>query len=643
MFLPRTVTNADCIRTVLDGRDSEEVELTSSCHEVLEGQHALIGFQILRKVKPKSDDASPVAYVRYEPVADAVLYLSDLFEEPAKAKEYDLKLIDQAYPRTEYQRATIRVKYVRGSLQGAQLVGKFEQKEYDKQSRIMGEVINRHYASFMTSLKPSTKYIERIHVPRYPTSTLFVPASMFSLELPRLMAKESLSQEQTILLKRCFDIALDMDGISEQEFISVVRDQVSERGKRFDPTGKFNYCCKVFFDTCCLVANLCDYKSDLSTGQDCERFIVALRTLTGDCEDLGHTAYVFLWIFYKTKTFADPLLQEVGRIAKLFVPGMITGEATLRSMKKDVSVNNCDEYDHICHIYGCASPRWFWKKRYRPNIACTTPDPDVFIKSMYGNNPLPPMEWEEGNVRPWILEGTNWFNEFVLPVHMMASDPTVKQTIKIRDKSMQEARRSIEKKFPSMRRLGVQIQQQNHQADSYADFPTDCLSEFYRRPITFWTEVLLEWGVMATDFTLCADGVHYGVDFKDWMFTKDTLSIVPSFKYDKHELEIARKILDQQRPVVLPKTYDYAFGHPISELDELKQLYPPPLARQFSIVPPFTSYRLNHVSKLSPQLFKELREILHQKEAGYYALDYHHYNVIEGELTMIEIKLFRSL
>jgi hypothetical protein len=617
------------------GSGTKVILETDRCKGTALSDTDIVGFQLLRYIKPLGDhNDQHVNYARMEPVGDGVIPISRLID----ANTHTVDIYDQCYPRTNFLKARLSVVALEGT-RFVQTKGVSSNGDSSSKEELMEGVIHRFFDAFRNRFVASKDSVIPMHVPHYPTNTLCIPASMFMVEQAHDDPQNWQNGVDLLELLLRISININMNG-NETAFVSLL-----ESPGDAEDLGYFQLALKTMFDSVTLFANLCDYKQDLSHGADCERFLDVLKTRAGDCEDLAKCIIHFCMILLRVgrgeiANVSSAIMRAAGRAMQAYVPVMIEGEASLPSMKENGGEG---EDNSICHIYAAAIPRLqFIKMLQHPTLLKDQVERLEQSLMRY----LPVMNWEtDGDARMWILEGTNFCNPFQLPINMMCKHADLRDSVKVQDTRMQHNRSKLEMQFASLRSLSAQIQQPATQLDDYTQFPVERLSSFYRRPVTVWTTALIECGVLITDLTVCKNGGGggghrdvYGVDFKDWLFMRDNVKLVPTFTLSNEEWQVCREVLSQQSPVLFPRASGTELT--LERLEEIKRAYPPTNATVYNLVPNFISYRLNHASKLSDRVIKDVHAILEQRYLGFTGFDYRYTEITDKDFVLVELRLF---
>jgi hypothetical protein len=592
-----------------------------------------VGFRLYRLTSPTTDDGSPLSYKREEPLCDG-------FFPVRKVKEqlFSIDMTDTSYPRKDQVVASISfgipelvLTTSRDDTVAKDLVSKASLFEDIKQ-RFFAKVVNDD-----AELSCSLQNIRSIHIPYYPTTTHLLPASAFACELPGLTEQIKLLR----ILKLCILVSLDYNNIpGEDVFLQLV--EQDSKTSRF----AYNVSLKVIVEACCLLANICDYRSDLramNAKSSCERFIDSFRTLMGDCDDLGKMCYVCALVLKKRGAESnDKLLRACSIILSDYIVNMVGGAA----LSTKVPANKEDEEDckdletMICHIYATLIPKSAFFSRLQIDEKPKEISHNRFV---------------------WIMEGTNWSHPFQSAASEMNETKDVSSMV-VADYVGQGSRDLLEMHYPILKTTSVQAQQIHNEEYGYESHRAECLSDFYRRPVTLWTSELLDMNIPITDITICAPDTNtYGVDFKDFIYvdrlSKPSLDLVPTFVYSREELDACMRVLKDQPPILIAESEgslderSSLDKHIRTEpkLEELKRKYPhkAPLQQSSDLyygIPRYTSYRLNHPSRITSSIVDALDSILSNKTCNYHALDYTYFIPFldNPNYCYIEIKLFHS-
>jgi hypothetical protein len=602
-----------------------------------------IGFRLYGLVSPTTDDGSPLSYKREVPLCDGFFPVHD-----GKEQLISIDMVDTAYPRKPDQVvASISFGIPEVVISASQSVTDKSEPTKDL-SPVFEDLKQRFFTKVVNDdaeLVCSLQNIRSIHIPYYPTTTHLLPASTFACELPALSDQIKLLR----ILKLCILVTLDYNNIpGEDVFLRLIeRDSKASRLV-------YNVAMKVIVEACCMLANICDYRSDLrakNAKSSCERFIDAFRTLMGDCDDLGKMCYVCALVLKKRGAESnDGLLKACSDMLSEYVVNLIGGAALsikVPTNKEENDTEDCKDLETmICHIY-----------------ASLIPKSALFVNLRIKDRSLIPNISSSNNRFVWIMEGTNWSHPFQPAACEMGETKEV-NAIATADYVGQGSRDLLERYYPVLKTMSVQSQQIHNEEYGYESHQAECLSDFYRRPVTLWTSELLDMNIPVTDITICTPNTNtYGVDFKDFIYVdrltagESVLDLLPTFHYNKEELNVCLEVLKDQPPILIAESDTSLDKHLRTEnkLEELKRKYPHKTPLQLSSdanlrfdiyygIPRYTSYRLNHPSRITSDLVTAIDSLLSNKTCNYHALDYTYFIPFldNPNYCYIEIKLFHS-
>ena len=573
--------------------------------------NSIIGFQLIRNVNPKDEGENILHYTRKEPVSEGYILLEDIISS-REGSNFIVQLMDPSYPRKPNIDSVLQITILHCNSQIQFKEPKKSLKEREKHlihiDKVTEDIINKYFALFEHNIYvPSLKELKKMHVPRYPTT-------LFSCEFTRNNPEK--------MLKKCLLINLERYRMDSTQFIQSIDEANCD---------KLNICIKILCETCTLYANLCDYKSDQSKGSDCERFIDLFQNKTGDCDDSGKLSYLFMYLFHKGHFEHDALLHAAHKCSILFIPCMVEGVATTKSMPKEQSTE--ESKNHICHIYACIVPRWWFLEK----VKVTKEFKGIIIEQLKNVH-----DWEKKCLKNiWILEGTNFSDPYPFTFDILHPDYS-----KIVDvmRNINEKRKELENLYPSFSNLGFQTENVN---TSWDKMDRDGLSSFYRRIVSFWTSYLKDIGIPITDLTLCKrekEINYFGIPFADVVSMNDNIGLLPTFKYEQEELNLCLDIMNMQSPIIIDNVDIISIQTNVQRnLETISKSYPIPKESdifQGLLIHPYISYRTNHESKISKEIISNIQQML--QDGMLISFDYKIYNLSSHDKNFksIELRLY---
>ena len=635
VYLPMTVTpfgHSDFFR---GNKFQHEIDI--ECHERLDPVASIIGIRLYKLVYPVGDDGKRYSYTRREPIADGVISLFDIM---SKKRVFSLNLKDMSYPKKDYIKINLDFSVSHFELSGA---------EFSDVSIIPDDIelisiakIQDFFSFYQTgNVKPVDTRLNKIHVPRYPTNTIEIPASFYAAETPAMV--------NGTLVRRLLQCSLILNNMKEDTFISIATKQFDTVDEILIPG--FKNCIKVVCDALTLFPNLCDYKPDRSNGVICERFLSPFKTLMDDCEGdaaaiMSFANYLFYHNTYGELYEVDRLTANASFIVQLFLPVMVTGAVTNPNFKANIKAKQNNSY--MCHTYAMLHPRKYVTQTYQV--------PTRFTKKLFENNPE--KKWENLIQEIWTLEGTNFVNGFMLPNRMMHDHEEIKKYVLENDKYLTNKTRDVCKKYPAFSYLPMQAFQIEYQCsiDDFRQSKVE-ISSFYKHVVSIWTNVFADMGFYVTDFTACIEdgnSLKYGPRYNDFITKNSKIKIVPTFEMTRDEWVYFMNIIREQPPFEMEAGSNEE--KKIRELDLISERYPVKKREnklQFGIdwseeivdstTPPYLSFRLNHPSKVDKDLLKHINDILSDRSIGFVGFSYIYLPILKNtpDFCLIELRFHK--
>jgi hypothetical protein len=631
IYLPKSVVPHGYSKFVSGTKIKGSIE--SPCLADLDPKTSVLGIRLYQVIKPTDDDGKKFSYTRRDPIGDALIPLNTL----ATKKNVDLVITDMSFPKKSYMNVSIRWNTTNFSLENANF----------NEHAFLGDDLENDLASkisdffdFYTRVEPYRKELRRIHVPRYPTNSVMLPASMFASET-FTVSRESESEPFLTKLIRC---SLLLNIMQENTYLDTIKKQFKSSEPRLE--FGFKSCIKVMCESTTIFANVCDYKSDISNGKICERFISVFKTYMGDCEDLGSSIKCIASSIQENRWSEkdEPLLYWTSKLMNLFIPFMMIGAVSNPAFRR----NSNDSNEFICHSFAMLQPRLWCANAY--NI------PESMRKIVAPER----YPWEHLVQDILTLEGTNFVNPYVLPNKIMFDLDEVKAYISKNDEYIKLRVESICKKYKS---FGSTLVEANHPASSCnieelrkQGIP---FSGFYKNIINIWTDFFATRGYMVTDFTACIrkdKGMFYGPPYDQFIMKSDKITMEPTFKITTKEWFDYLLIINQQPPFCMPRAAEDGTNI-IDRLELIKNQYPVKESTLLHMVdlkienvgqmvgavsPPYVAFRLNHVSKITSNLLKEIRALLGDQSFGFNGFDYIYQPLIaDSDVCIIEIRFFK--
>lgn len=599
-------------------KEGASVSITIESGDVpsrVDGTYACIGIAMMCKLQITNDKGEYMGYDRYEPIAGGMIPISRILGK--KSSSFDVKMIDRtSFGSSQFTRGILRVVVSGVKSSGWKMDGAYSERTEAERERRMISLIESHERVFTRRLLPTRRNCRPMHIKTYFTeiSGTKIPACAFSFtEATSAAIDEG-------FLEHIMRSAVYVSGWEDDELIRVVENQMSSK-KDYD--WKFSFACRIVAIAFCLVSNACDYVSDHSGKSDAERFIHILQTLCGDCEDSGRMAYLFAALLFHSKEpdrLRYPLSHCAWQVARRYVPVIITGIATCPSQDS----RKKGQMEDICHIYGNSIPRaWF----------CDSIGADEETREMFSSM-VPFSSWEN-RLPALMLEGTNFCNPLVGPLGCYSDD-----TEEIRDfEEMMKGVRAAESAFPALTSLSISSQNSFPWNTSFHEIEEERFSDFYRRPIELWTDVLIRDGRGSAAFSIGygdqtkgSNDSGYGVDFRDWMALREGITLIPILDIDEDDYACMINVLMQEAPTRMERDPRGAPKPDISRLEALCRSYP------ISGSVKSASYFANHVKKLSDRVLEGLESALRH---GYFThIECSHIPLTEdGELYIIFISV----
>lgn len=591
---------------------NESISVAISANDVpakIDGNYACIGFAMMCKLQIINERGEYQGYDRYEPIAGAMIPLSKFWK--TRFASVELEMIDRTnFGPDVFNRATLRVQITLTEQAGCTLVGTYSDKI---RATKMKSLIAFHDALFMRKLLPTRTNCRPMHIKTYFTeiSGTKIPACGFAFT-----AGTSTSLD-TGYVEHLVSSAAYIVGMRENEALEIIKTQLAQT-TRYD--SNFTTLCKIVAMAVCLVSNACDYVSDHSGKRDSERFIHILQTLCGDCEDSGRMAYLFAsLILYSDEPNKHkyPWAYCAWHVIRRYVPVIITGIATCPSQDS----RKKGKMEDICHIYGNLRPRVAFCREIHANTAQLK----LFDSMMKFAS------WE-ARLPSLMLEGTNFCNPLVGPLASYYDDS---RHVEIFEETLQSVR-TTESRNPKLTGLSISSHNMSPRSKTFHEITEEKFSDFYRRPIELWTDVLIRNGVGAAVFSIGYgsqtrgfENDGYGVDFRDWMAMTENLSLIPIIGIDREDYEIMINVLIQEAPTRLEVNPKQANAPDLSRLKSLCYSYP-----KSEQPTKTTCYFVNHVRKLNDSVLDALESAL--KSGHFTHIDHLYIPLTEdGELYLI--------
>ena len=648
VFLSRHVTSVHVVEEFdlpAQGR-ARNVDLQwTDTRTSIDGRHAAIGFQLYAHLVVENERGQTFDYLRREPLAKSVFYLSRLLLlTPNTASSYvDLRLVDRSDsgggdPMRTVVRIRLRSSVVLG---GAEVRGKFLQSQQTREAADMERVVENFLRVYQNGqFQPAIPQAWNMHIPMFRTSTFPIPAAFYR----RIGPTQGMD---CATVRYLISVSLRLQGWNEQSFLAVLRGQMKQT--HYDR--RCNLVAKVIGDALTFSANCSDYMTDHNRIETTERFkIVRARLYAGDCEDVAKEIELVATSMAKVVCTrdSDPMVYYVVRFLKLYVIVMNTALAMTPSLQPPVTASGeagreDDDTEYICHIYTTAIPRWKFLARCKGAS---------FVRGVRDamQREVPELAWEK-ELPTLILEGTNWSTCLQAPLALYAEERSRSSIIE-KQRRVEVGRIELERDFPGLRALGVQIQQSNIRAASVYDVTQQEFSNFYRWVVNAWAD-LSKYGLRTLDFTVCdarRGDRRYGVDFRDWVTMSERIQFVSTYEMTEAQWMIATNAMDKEAPIPQLRSDRFTTRGDIASLRALSQRYPPPPPPSTTspgtpgvipYVPGFIVYRSNHENKITPSVVSALDSALASRRIT--ALEHRVHSASEdGELYLIEIRVYLS-
>lgn len=581
----------------------------------VDGTYACIGIAMMCRLEITNDKKEYMGYSRYEPIAGGMIPISRVIGK--KSSSFDVNMVDRTnFGSIQFTRGVLRVITSDVVSSGWKMDGAYSERMNEERERKMLDMIDSHEKMFSRRLLPTRRNCRPMHIKIYFTeiSGTKIPACAFSFTESTYAALDE------GFLEHIVRSAVYVSGWKDSELVKVVETQIAS-SKSYD--WKFSFACQIVAVACCLVSNACDYVSDHSGKSDSERFIHILQTLCGDCEDSGRMAYLFAAMLFHSKPpnkLKHPLSYTAWLVCRLYVPVVITGIATCPSQDS----RNKGQMEDICHIYGNMIPRaWF----------CDAIEADDDTRDMF-ESMVPFSSWEN-RLPALMLEGTNFCGPLVGPMGCYSND---EEELK-RFEGTSRGVRTTEASFPALTSLSISSRNNYPKHRSFHSVEEEKFSDFYRRPIELWTDILIRNGKGSAAFSIGygdqtrgTNDSGYGVDFRDWMSLRQGITLIPILDIDKDDYARMLNVLLQEAPTRMEKDPRNAPKPDISRLEVLCKTYP---RRDNSVT---TSYFANHVKKLNDNVISGLESAL---KHGYFThIECSHIPLtLDGELYIIFISV----
>lgn len=270
VYLPKTVTPNGY--SVISDTGTFRHTIDVECLDSLDPESSLIGIRLYQQIHPTDDDGNKFDYIRNDPVGDVLIPISEL--EPNK--EIHLDVMDMSFPKKKYMKVKLTWQTHEINLIGAK-INESTKNDQKIQRNLVSKI--SEFFTFYENNVPLKKELFKIHVPRYPTTSVMLPASMF--------ASETFSNTNDEFLKKLIRYSLLLNNMEESTYLNTIKTQFNTNTPKLEMG--FKSCIKIMCESTTIFANVCDYKPDISNGQLCERFLSVFKTFMGDCEDLAHS------------------------------------------------------------------------------------------------------------------------------------------------------------------------------------------------------------------------------------------------------------------------------------------------------------------------------------------------------------------
>ena len=647
-------------------------------------------------------DVSPTqtkSYWRYEPIGRVVIPIEYLINNALRTplKSYDFDIVDQTDVKSDDQtRSRISIQSISfvadpkefKLLKDVQDINK-HMEQYKYEMKKWFDYYCNIYGNVLQSTNPKFK---RMHVPKW-YATIEIPSVFYMTYLPR-------EKPDLKFLDCLLNMALGSYELSPDWFIDTIRFQMIKRSYNYD----INICAKILACASTIFANSADYLSDISLGEDTERFINIGLTFAGDCEDLAKEAYL-VWMMIKQAKHhpnieAFPLVKQASYLSEYYICGLTTCVACTKSLgsntEEDQSSSSTTEMEgDTCHMIATVLPRkYFFEALSRGNKNNNGLNAEQIqqMKLQAKTYKILPERVEEGLPGNWeqelpvlILEGTNWCTALQKPLHTYLP-PNISAELRERvidnQKLIQGAKILIGKQFKTtIKRLPLEVEQMNVQINDPHEVSENAISAFYRRQNNFLT-VIDGVGIYDLSIGYTDKKNVYSVDFRDYISASKAVNLSPVFVLTPKQIEIGLTIVDMEvaiTPRVLPdvekvKKILISKSEPLRRLLEIEDRYKP---RSFKIIDRPSSfekmdyknefmtederkiyaftrnalcYKVNHINKLSMELVDDFERLLEQGELKHANGKTIYINALKveinplcyHELYIIEIKLYVS-
>lgn len=338
----------------------------------------------------------------------------------------------------------------------------------------------------------------------------------------------------------------------------------------------------------------------------------------------------------------DPLLFWTSKMMKLFIPVMAIGAVSNPSFKTGMTTN--DKF--ICHSFCMLQPRKWCMDLYKL--------PKKVKDSIYDD--MKAYEWEDLIQDVWTLEGTNFVNPYVLPNKILFDLEEIKAYVSKNDRYIKLRIESICKKYKSFNGATIEANHPESNCD-LSDLRKKGIpfSNFYKNVINIWTDFFAKKGHLVTDFTAFTqkNGIsYYGPNYDEFISKGKNVEMKPTFNITVKEWVEYMDIIEQQPPFDMPIIREEETVIP--ELERLKNKYKKTtntrrrneihsndLHDQLigAVSPPYVAFRLNHVSKITSSLLKEIEYLLNDPEFKFYGFDYLNLPIVpNGQVSLIELR-----
>ena len=292
----------------------------------------------------------------------------------------------------------------------------------------------------------------RMHVPRWFASRHAVPAAAFAALLPRLGPVQSEASRRT--LEAWLQAALVL-GTWDDERVARLVAALDAQMTRTDDTYDASAMAaggRLLAEWLCTWSTACDYVGDAAAmGQEVERFMDALVSRCGDCEDLVKAALcaAFAMVTHVPRDgWTTGASASLVALRRRCVVVMLIGGATAPSAS--ASRASADPGGSICHVYGAAVPRRLLRRWLN--------DDETWRRATHAQHAdIEPVAPWESRMPVLLLEGTNWTVPLQAALWSYATPGDEAKRVRDAFARVEGWRSRLEKKFPALRKLGVQV------------------------------------------------------------------------------------------------------------------------------------------------------------------------------------------